>query len=64
MRFNNTIWVVLRRDDNINDNEWEVDCAFETHLDAIRYIEKEMGEDIPEGVEWEDFYDIQETELK
>lgn len=62
MRFNNTIWVVLQRGDM--DENWEVDCAFETELDAIRYIEKEMGEDIPEGVDWEDFYDIQETELK
>jgi len=62
MRFNNTIWVVLRRDDQ--DEMWEVDCAFETELDAIKHIENEMGEDIPEGVDWADFYDIQETELK
>lgn len=64
MRTNNHIWIVLRRDDAGDEYEWEVDCAFETELDAIRYIEKEMGEDIPEGVYWEDFFEIQETELK
>ena len=62
MRNNNTIWVVLSA--VTNDGEWEVDCAFETYLDAIRYVEKEMGEDVPEGVDFTDFYDIQETELK
>jgi hypothetical protein len=62
MRFKNTIWVVLAA--VTNDGSWEVECAFDNELDAIKYIENEMGEDIPEGITWEDFYDIQETELK
>ena len=63
MRMNNTIWVVSSCGSGHSD-DWQIDCAFENEFDAIKYIEKEMGDCLPEGVEWEDFFSIQETELK
>ena len=56
-----TIFVVMQRGDMTED--WEAEIAFEKKGDARLYINEQM-EGVPEEVDWEDFFIIEELSLR
>ena len=56
-----TIFLVMQRGDSTE--EWEPEIAFEKKVEAKFYINEQM-EGVPEEVDWEDFFLIEEIVLK